>query len=284
MAAAAGEALAAAKRNDATEKYKAGNYREAVALYSEAIEAAPSSQLYANRAAAYMMLQEYAAALEDCERAVTLDPSNIKAYVRGAKAALAAGDVERAVVLARTGALKDPRDDAARAEQTSALTAQKRLAAARSALETREWDKALSLLNVLCDSTCPGAYPLRLLRIEAQLGLRQYDAAYSASSDLLKAHSDDPRLLVLRARILAAQGNTTGATKHLQARAMAARQCTASTHAVLRRWDSDRRLQCHSCVRDLGARAHVRRRVPAPAANRRRRSAWTPTTRTRRCG
>ena len=211
--------VAAAARAKATDAYKAGNYDKAIALYSEALSAAPEAKLYLNRAAAHLMLAAYAPALSDCKKAVALDAADIKAYVRGAKAALALGDMDEARNLATQATLRDPRDDDARKERARITDAMRDLASARTALETREWDKALTVLNRLCDKTCPGAYALKLLRIEAQLGVRSYEAANTASSALLKdsgGGGHDPKLLVLRARILAAQGNTTGAVKHAQ--------------------------------------------------------------------
>ena len=63
----------------------------------------------------------------------------------------------------------------------------------------------------------------KLARLEARLGLRAYDEANTESTALLKAGggggSHDPKLLVLRARILSAQGNPAGAMKHAQVRA-----------------------------------------------------------------
>jgi hypothetical protein len=47
------------------------------------------------------------------------------------------------------------------------------VAKAREALASREYDRALSLLNTLVD-TCPASLPLRLLRIEAQVRAQQW--------------------------------------------------------------------------------------------------------------
>lgn len=220
-----GAAAVARARAQATEAYKAGNYAAAVALYTDALAAgAPDAKIFLNRAAAHLMLAAYAPALADCKRAIEVDASDVKAYVRGARAALALGDVDEARALATQATLRDPRDEDARKERARVVDAAREMAAARDALAAREWDRALSLLNRLCDATCPGAYALKLLRVEAQLGLRAYDAAYSESSALLKtggAGGHDPKLLVLRARILAAQGNTAGALKHAQVRGAA---------------------------------------------------------------
>jgi hypothetical protein len=40
-----------------------------------------------------------------------------------------------------------------------------------------------------------------------QVGLRKYDEANTASQELMRQHSHDTRLLVLRAKVLSAQGN-----------------------------------------------------------------------------
>jgi hypothetical protein len=55
-AAATAAARAEKLRGDATELYKKGDYAGATAAYSAAIDTAPSSVLYSNRAAASMML------------------------------------------------------------------------------------------------------------------------------------------------------------------------------------------------------------------------------------
>lgn len=64
--------------------------------------------------------------------------------------------------------LRDPRDETARSERQAAQLASTRLAKARDALASREFDRALSLFNTLTDA-CPAAYPLKLLRIEAMV-------------------------------------------------------------------------------------------------------------------
>ena len=87
---------------------------------------------------------------------------------------------------------------------------------ATEALNSREFDKALSLLNLLVDK-CPASLEIRLKRIEAQLGLRKYEEAGAAATDLMSKHgSTDPRLLVMKARVMAQLGNSGGATKYLQ--------------------------------------------------------------------
>eukprot|EP00882_Tetradesmus_deserticola_P034138 GHRQ01039064.1.p1 GENE.GHRQ01039064.1~~GHRQ01039064.1.p1 ORF type:complete len:104 (+),score=43.54 GHRQ01039064.1:265-576(+) len=63
--------------------FSAGNYDEAVKLFSEAIELDPSNHvLFSNRSAAEASLQHYAAALKDAKKCVELKPDWPKGYSR----------------------------------------------------------------------------------------------------------------------------------------------------------------------------------------------------------
>ena len=236
-AAAANSAASAAKLKDAaTARYKEKDYAGALSLYTDALAAAPSSGLYNNRAAAHMMLSQFEEAVADCAAAVKLDDKNTKAYLRGSKAELAQGRLTEAGNLAQMATLKDPFDKDARGDVQLVARAKQRLAAANEALSSREFDKALSLLNLLAD-TCPASLEVRLKRIEAQIGLRQYEAAAAAAGDLVKLHgTTDPRLLVTRARVMIMQGNAIGATKYLQVGVGASHaRCTRDVHGMCAR-------------------------------------------------
>ncbi len=77
-------------KQEGNEKYKKGDYRGAVVLYTQAIDAAPTTvEYYGNRAAANFMLQKYVEVINDCNRALVIEPTFMKGYVRKAKAQLA---------------------------------------------------------------------------------------------------------------------------------------------------------------------------------------------------
>ena len=70
-------------RLKANKAFKYHDYREAVALYNEAIKLDDQNAiLYANRSAAYNGLNLFHAGLADAEKAVELDPTYIKGYIR----------------------------------------------------------------------------------------------------------------------------------------------------------------------------------------------------------
>lgn len=203
-------------KKEATAAYKAGDYSGAVSAYARAIELAPTTVLYTNRAAAYFMLKDYTAAAGDCARAIELDPDNVKAYVRGGKAALALGNMEAAIEQFTKAMSRSDGDTSIKQERADAQTAFRRLASARDAMSTGENDRALTMLNLLVD-TCPGSNRIKLMRVEVLLSLDRLDEAVDATSEMLKrGGSSDPQLLYLRARVLHYQGNSASAIKHLQ--------------------------------------------------------------------
>lgn len=56
------------------------NYKEATEMYTKAIEKSPSSTHYTNRALSYFKLQQWSQVIDDCRRAIELDPHSVKAY------------------------------------------------------------------------------------------------------------------------------------------------------------------------------------------------------------
>ena len=56
------------------------NYKEAIEMYTKAIEKSNMSIYYTNRALCYFKLQQWPMAIEDCRRAVELDPHSVKAH------------------------------------------------------------------------------------------------------------------------------------------------------------------------------------------------------------
>ncbi len=56
------------------------NYKEAIEMYSKAIEKCTNSTHFTNRALCYFKLMQWSLAIEDCRRAIELDPHSVKAY------------------------------------------------------------------------------------------------------------------------------------------------------------------------------------------------------------
>jgi DnaJ family protein C protein 7 len=90
------------KKEEGNEAFGAGRAAEAVQLYTEALNVFPdaigiNSTLFSNRAAAHMKIRNYQEALDDCNKAIELDETNLKAYRRKATCETALEKFEEAV-------------------------------------------------------------------------------------------------------------------------------------------------------------------------------------------
>ncbi|XP_013374742.1 PREDICTED: dnaJ homolog subfamily C member 7 isoform X4 [Chinchilla lanigera] len=79
-----------AKKEDGNKAFKDGNYKLAYELYTEALAIDPNNiktnaKLYCNRGTVNSKLRKLDEAIADCTRAVTLDDTYIKAYLRRAQ-------------------------------------------------------------------------------------------------------------------------------------------------------------------------------------------------------
>jgi len=62
--------------------YLKGEFADAIKHYTNAIEESPSAILYGNRATAFFKLNQWKLALFDCDKAIKMDATYVKAYLR----------------------------------------------------------------------------------------------------------------------------------------------------------------------------------------------------------
>ncbi|XP_016122206.1 dnaJ homolog subfamily C member 7-like, partial [Sinocyclocheilus grahami] len=79
-----------AKKEEGNKAFKEGSFEEAYGLYSEALTIDPNNiktnaKLYCNRATVGSKLNKLEQAIEDCTKAIKLDETYIKAYLRRAQ-------------------------------------------------------------------------------------------------------------------------------------------------------------------------------------------------------
>ncbi|KAK4554835.1 hypothetical protein LTR86_007983 [Recurvomyces mirabilis] len=89
-------------KDEGNTHFKAGRYQQAVELYTSALEVDPqnrgtNSKILNNRAMCYSKMKQWSEAREDCDKAIALDPSYIKAKKTRAKALGESGNWEEAV-------------------------------------------------------------------------------------------------------------------------------------------------------------------------------------------
>ena len=179
----------------------------------------PNSATYlGNRAAAYMSAGKYNDALEDCKRAVDLDPHNPKILLRLARIYTSLGMPEEAI--ATFGRIHPPPSAKDMAPAKDML---RHVRAAQHALKDGTaasmvlypLDMAEKLLGV-------GALKPRkwqLMRGEALLKMGDANSlgeAQNIAMSLLRLNSQDPEALVLRGRALYSQGENDKAVQHFR--------------------------------------------------------------------
>ena len=102
-------------RNEANDVFKRGRYSEAVNKYTECLSIdlankITNAKLLGNRALAYIKIKEYERAISDCDAALKLDPTYLKARKTRAKATGESGDWAKAVEDLKSLAEENPND------------------------------------------------------------------------------------------------------------------------------------------------------------------------------
>jgi len=90
--------MSEAEKQKGNEFFKKGDFSNAVKHYGEAIKRNPKdAKIFSNRAACYTKLMSFDLALADCEQAIKLEPTFVKAYLRKAKVLQGMGQSSKAI-------------------------------------------------------------------------------------------------------------------------------------------------------------------------------------------
>ncbi|KAL0954123.1 hypothetical protein HGRIS_005265 [Hohenbuehelia grisea] len=204
--------------------FREKRYRDAVELYTQAIELNNSEPAYlTNRAASYMALKRFRAALNDCQTALALPgstPSPVKTLVRLAKCQFALGQTEPALSTARLALAAEPDNSAAKLLQRQVADLQGHLANFEKARGQKNWGMARLALD-RCLSSIEGEggevpADWRLWKVELDLAKGDLDSASSAANDALRLNPNSPDALAIRGLILFLTGKLPQALQHAQ--------------------------------------------------------------------
>jgi DnaJ homolog subfamily C member 7 len=179
----------------------------------------PNSPTYlSNRAAAYMSDGRNEAALEDCTRALDLDPSNAKILHRLARIYVNLGRPDEAMIT--YGRIQPP---PSAKDMQAAKEMQHHVRAAQSALDSgtsgsmvlHALDQAEKLLGY--GATKPRKWQLMRGNAYLKMGnINSLGEAQNVAMSLLRQNNQDPEALVLRGRALYAQGDNDKAISHFR--------------------------------------------------------------------
>ena len=86
-------------KNKGNDEFKKGQFNAAINFYSDAIECDPNEPAYyTNRAIAYIKLEKFLMAKQDCQRALSINPNFAKAFNRLSKCHIGLGDLVEASI------------------------------------------------------------------------------------------------------------------------------------------------------------------------------------------
>eukprot|EP01104_Vermistella_antarctica_P011399 TRINITY_DN3176_c0_g1_i3.p1 TRINITY_DN3176_c0_g1~~TRINITY_DN3176_c0_g1_i3.p1 ORF type:complete len:507 (-),score=120.23 TRINITY_DN3176_c0_g1_i3:40-1560(-) len=207
---------ASAFKEQGNASYKAGDYEEAAAFYSQAIdECSDVAAFYGNRSAALKMLNKFDAAIQDCNKAAQLDPTFFKAYLRAAACYIAKGELVKAKTEAQKATDIHPHNKEAKAlkmEVHDLLIAYQRVVDLVSRKEDAR--EGLHKIRLLSDRL-PASQGLDLLGARAHIKLGNYDQATKIVNSILREDSTNAEAIYIKALGVAYGGNQDVAIRML---------------------------------------------------------------------
>ncbi|CAM9248728.1 unnamed protein product [Pylaiella littoralis] len=230
--------------------YKAKDYRGAIAVYTQGIEACLQQKreeeeeaeeggasgagtaggqsdgkpafdagavaaLYGNRAASHVMILGYEQAISDCDSAVALNPKFANALFRKAMALKKLGRFKESLAALQAGLLVDSNNAAQIKEKTETAACIRKVDRATELLAQRKPSRAAVMLED-CLAKAPQSKELKLMKVDCLMAMGKHEEAYAMSSALIRHSQNNSKLLITRARCLYLMGNLDSAVKHLQ--------------------------------------------------------------------
>jgi len=212
--------LASKKKQEGNARFSAGDYKEAVALYTQAIELVDRSEggdYYGNRCAAYKMAGDYASALQDGLIAIELTPANLKLYPRVAECHLHFGEFEQAIELLRGAQkLQDGKSNPQIAKTLQqAETLQRYVTQVKNLISQGAFSQALTLIPQI-ESVAKESTAVKLLHIRCLVELKKVAQALSMCNTLYNQGCRDDKLVTLRGKCLYLNGDHDKANLHFK--------------------------------------------------------------------
>jgi DnaJ family protein C protein 7 len=199
--------------------FKQKEYIKSVEQYSKAIECEPENGTFlSNRAAAYMLAGKFREALADCVASDRYSPNNPKTLLRTARIQVALGRPEEALeTYDRIEPAPSAKDRAPAAQMLQHLKSARQSvqSGTHGSMTLYALDRAESGLGQGVDP--PKEW--KLLRGEANLKMgtqHSLGEAQNVAMSLLRQNQQDSDALVLRGRVLYAQGDNAKAAAHFQ--------------------------------------------------------------------
>ncbi|KAJ7132172.1 hypothetical protein C8R44DRAFT_829450 [Mycena epipterygia] len=203
--------------------FKAKRFGDAIDLYTKAIEMNPAEPSFlTNRAAAYMGIKRFRAALDDCQHASTIQAASpsAKTLLRLARCQFALGSTTPALSTLRAVIALEPKNAPALQLQSKINLLEGHLKNFQTAKAKKEWAHARLALDKCLQGIEGegGEIPTewRLWRVELELARGNLDAANNAANDALRLNASSPDVLTSRGLVLFLSGRLPQSLQHVQ--------------------------------------------------------------------
>ena len=206
-------------KNKGNDAFKKQSFQEAINYYSEAIDTLSNEPAYyTNRAIAYLKVDNFDLAMNDCKKALDINPKFAKAYNRMSKCHIALGDLKAASIILQRSIELEP-DNAVNKKDQKALNDLKIIQSLiDKAITEEKYDKAVTNLNAILQE-CTQSIQHICLKIECLMKDYQFDEANKYSATLQKTSGaciyNNPKFLMWRGKVLIYIGNEIAGKKHL---------------------------------------------------------------------
>eukprot|EP00467_Chlorarachnion_reptans_P005036 CAMPEP_0114524316 /NCGR_PEP_ID=MMETSP0109-20121206/21787_1 /TAXON_ID=29199 /ORGANISM="Chlorarachnion reptans, Strain CCCM449" /LENGTH=515 /DNA_ID=CAMNT_0001705745 /DNA_START=254 /DNA_END=1801 /DNA_ORIENTATION=+ len=204
------------KKEEGNKKFKEGYYRQAITLYTEAINLNDEDKtFYTNRASALSKLGEFEKAAADCESAIGLDSKFAKAYQRGSTSYCHIGKLDQALEMLKKGNSVNPYDVTIRKEIQKVKQLIQRKEDIKEAVEQKSYEKAMLILPAY-EKFVTKDLETGILKLKTLLGLKRYQTALKEAHQCYQINKIDIRVLHLRGCAMYHTGNSAMALRHFQ--------------------------------------------------------------------
>lgn len=216
------------KGNPAAEKLKTlgnsefsqKNYKSAVKYFTEALQVQPSEQLYSNRAAAYIAMNEFKKAIDDCQAGIRINQNFARIYKRLWKAYLMLGEICKSTSALHQAKLLDPQAKENKVDQELMDTVnhqQQMIEKYGTNPEDLDFDKAVNYCTSIL-LNCPYSIHHNCLKVEYMLLANQMKEANKFTNELMNRESmqENPHIMSWRGRVMIYSGNASLGKQMLQ--------------------------------------------------------------------
>ncbi|XP_031343855.1 dnaJ homolog subfamily C member 7 [Photinus pyralis] len=210
------EQLAELKKENGNQLFKIKQYRSALPLYSEAIELCPeTAAYYGNRAACYIMLNNYQEALSDSRKAVQLDNSFIKGYQRIVKCSIALGDTMTADQAMAKIVELDPTNASLNHDQRVIDILKQYEQESTKAYDKKDFRKVIYCMD-RCLDQAPTCVQYKVKKAECLAFLGRYQEAQEMVNSMLHIDKGNADAIYIRGICLFYEDNIDSAVNHFQ--------------------------------------------------------------------